>query len=223
MTIDIGWPVVSLALGITVIGVFRKQLAALLDRTEKVKDWISAPKQPTLPPNAAEKPAVAVAADEQKRVDELTRGFDNELLLLQEDEIRADLSGHGFAAETGCEKVLVRHLAGAQIQLAFERLQSEIYGSQVRALRWLNGQPMGTNAYSLRPFYESAVAQFPLLYDDYGFESWLAFLAGRRLIVDAPRADDSQGEESVPIGITVFGRAFLGYLVSTGRADPYRG
>jgi hypothetical protein len=82
----------------------------------------------------------------QPTLEELTSGFNSQLLLFQEEAIRADLTKHGLVAESATEKVLLRHRAGTQIVLHFERIYAVLYNSQLQALRWLNSQPADVTA-----------------------------------------------------------------------------
>ena len=142
----LNWPEVALALGVIAILVFRVPLSRLIERTEKVKDWLVAPKQPSVPNTAHASLPTRSPSDEQKALEQLTTGFNNQLLLTQEEAVRADLARHQLRAETATEKVLLRHLAGTQIAPHFERTYAVIYRSQLQALRWLNAQPSGVHA-----------------------------------------------------------------------------
>ena len=133
----LNWPEVALLLGVVAVVVFRAPLSRLIERTEKVKDWLVAPKQPTVPASADLSLPTRSPSDEQKAIEKLTAGFNSQLLLMQENAVRAELAQHQLSAETATEKVLLRHLAGTQIALHFERTYAVIYRSQLQALRWL--------------------------------------------------------------------------------------
>ena len=75
---ELNWPATGQILGFTAMVVFRKPLTDLLGRTEKIKDWISAPKQTALLPSDV---AQSVASDTDK-TEVLAKSFDSELLLL---------------------------------------------------------------------------------------------------------------------------------------------
>ena len=111
---ELNWPAVALVLGLSAILVFRQPLTRLLERTEKIKDWLVAPKQPQLPTAPDSALPTLDTKDEQRRIEELTEGFNSQLLLFQEESIRADLAKHGLQADSACERVLLRHLAGVQ-------------------------------------------------------------------------------------------------------------
>src|ERR1700754_4408589 len=195
---------------------FRLPLTRLLERTEKVKDWLFAPKQPTLPTPADQTLPTRDAAADQQALEALTEGFNSQLLLLQEESIREDLKKHGLTAEGACEKVLLRHLAGTQVALHFEKTYANIYRSQLDALRWLNAQADGVTALKLRPFFDHAVKAWPLIYQAGDFRSWLGFLAAQGLVTESAESV-AAGDDAEPFGlvITVLGREFLAYLVNS--------
>lgn len=218
---ELNWPAVGLILGLAFLALFRVPLVRLLERTERVKDWLVAPKQPALPVAADQLLPTRDAAADQKAIEALTQGFNSQLLLLQEDSIREDLKKHGLSADSACEKVLLRHLAGTQITLHFEKTYATIYLSQLQALRWLNAQSAGVTASHLKPFFDAAVKTWPMLYVNRDFISWVGFLAAQGLMTESPDSVASP-EEAEPFGlaITVLGREFLVYLVNGGRSDP---
>jgi hypothetical protein len=223
-TMELNWPAVGLVLGLTVLVMFRAPLTRLLERTEKVKDWLVAPKQPSVPAPADQNLPTHDAAADQKALEGLTEGFNSQVLLLQEESIREDLKKHGLSAESASEKVLLRHLAGTQVALHFEKAYANIYRSQLDALRWLNAQTEGVTAAKLRPFFDQAVKAWPLIYQTTDFRSWLGFLAARGLITESAESV-AAGDQADPFGleITVLGREFLGFLVNGGRTDPVLG
>ena len=62
--------------------------------------------------------------------------------------------------------------------------------------------------------YERAKRQFPAMYPvEFNFKVWLSYLANPELIV----------QDETSASITVFGRYFLVYLLSTGKGRPYIG
>jgi hypothetical protein len=100
----LNWPEAVVILGCIVIAVFRAPLSRLIERTEKVKDWLVAPKQqlPALPAAEADQSLPTRNREEEQRgLEQLTKDFDNALLLIQEDAIRADLAKAKLVVETG--------------------------------------------------------------------------------------------------------------------------
>ena len=216
---DLNWPTSGLLLGLTAILAFRPQLAALLDRTEKVKDWLVAPKQSAT--NGLSAPG---SAEAQKQIEALTAGFNNQLLYTQEERIVAEVKTHAFEVTTPLERALIKHLAGTQILLHFERTYTWIYGSQVRALRWLNAAKRGVTTAEVRPFFDEAKGRFESLYAVYDFKQWLRFLAIQGLVTESEESKNAGADaEPSDIQISLAGREFLKYLVDQGRADPWFG
>lgn len=221
---ELNWPAVVLVLGLASLVLFRGAFTRLIERTEKVKDWLHAPKQPSVPASTDQTLPTRDLIQEQRSLEVLTQDFNNQLLLIQEESIRTDLATHGFTADGACEKVLVKHLAATQIVLTFEKVYAVLYGSQLQALRWLNSQPAGVHADALKPFYEQAVNAWPAMYQNVDFRSWLSFLAGQGLITESEASSlTGDEEEAFGVTITVMGREFLAYLVNGGRADPWAG
>ena len=216
MKVELNWPVVALVIGIAALLLFRRPLAGLLERTEKIKDWLVAPRPQSLPNADEATDPKAVAIEQKRRIDALTEGFSSKLLLIREAAIVEDLQNHGLSVSTDTEKVLVKHLAGSQIVVGFERLFAVIYRSQVQALRWINGQPTGAARDDLEVLYERAKAQWPTMYEHYSLEQWTAFMVLQGLLTLEQSAED----EVVSLQITVFGREFLAFLVNDGRSDP---
>jgi hypothetical protein len=221
---DLNWPATGLLLGLVGIAAFRRPLTRLIERTERVKDWLVAPKQASLPAPADQALPTRDAAQEQRGLEQLTQGFNSQLLLLQEEAIRRDLGGHGLTADGACEKVLLRHLAGTQIALHFEKIYASIYGSQLGVLRWLNSQAVGVHEQQLLPFFQQAAKEWPAIYQHTEFRSWLGFLAAQGLITESEEsAAAGEEEDAFGLAITVLGREFLAYMVNGGRPDAYIG
>lgn len=216
---DLNWPTAALILALVCVLAFRHQLARLIDRIEGIKGWLSAPKQPTKVAAPAEHPP-----DANKQLEELTAGFQNQLVVQQEARIIADLDKHGLKVSSPAEKVLLKHLAGTQLVLYFERVHAEIYGSQVRFLRWLSGQTKDVALDALKPFYDQGAAAAPGHYKNVSLPDWGGFLFYRGLIDESP-ASAAAGPKADPFGlhITTMGREYLKYLVDAHKADPWFG
>ena len=58
----------------------------------------------------------------------------------------------------------------------------------------------------LKPFYDTAMKEYPSVYEKYSFDAWLRFLEGQILVI---RKGDI-------VEITMEGREFLKYLVDMG-------
>jgi hypothetical protein len=213
---NLDWPAVVLVLGGVFLLLFRKPIGQLLDRTEKVKDWLVAPKQGVASVLPAPDPI-----EDQRRVEQLTKSFNNQLLLAQEESIAEDLEKARLTIHSATEKVLLRHLAATQIVLHFERLSGTIFRSQVQALRWLNGLNTPANAQALRRFYNVAGPELAILSPATTFEDWMMFLANQSLLTGPGESEPQAAvSDTSEYQITILGREYLKYLVETGRPDP---
>ena len=78
-------------------------------------------------------------------------------------------------------------LARTVIFSQFEIVQSQIYGSQLKTLNFLNEQssipPSKSTLNAL--FYRSAVTNFPGIYENRPFDAWFGFLKHSGLVVEA--------------------------------------
>jgi hypothetical protein len=197
------WPLVVLLLGFGFMFLFKRPIAGLLDRTKRVsKSGLETFENPQVPAPHTPDPLT-----------EFMGSFDNPLLRQQETDIDRDLQNRGFTETNAIIKALTRSLAGTQILAAFERVQNIIWASQISLLTVLNGLPNGMTEDEARPFYDNAAAGFPVLYEHYTFDNWLAFLESQMLIE----------RRSGRINISLFGREFLKWRVDAGRAGPFHG
>jgi hypothetical protein len=177
---------------------FRKNIAALIDRTKMVK-FPGTEIQATAP---TQKP-VETKPDETEK---LMNALESPALKATEDEIRKDLENRGTVDK---EKVLIRYLAVASLSILFERINALIWGSQIYILEHLNTIRTGVNKDEIkRLFYDDAITRYPLYYVGYSYEAYLRFLKASQLII----------EENEILKITNLGVEFLRYLAETGRS-----
>lgn len=102
--------------------------------------------------------------------------------------------------------LLVRHLAQAQLQTAFERIYSIIFGSQIAGLRALADARGAILRSDAERFFEEKRDTIPELKNlNTTFDRWLKYLHRSDLLTD-------NGTE---IEITDFGRDFLSYISAT--------
>lgn len=106
------------------------------------------------------------------------------------------------------EDLLISALAQAQLSTLFERIYSQIFGTQIAGLRQLNAAGRVT-LQDAREFFDQVTATFPDAYRQHGLEGWLEFLRRNNLV---RQHDDGSLE------ITDLGRDFLQYL--TGQRLP---
>jgi len=182
-----------LELGVAVIAIFTK--ADFFDDQQKVKN----------------KQAIAQKTDPKKiSTKELLQMFDNRLLREVEELISLDLEKVSYPSHEEKEKLLIKLYASEKIARFFEHTYSSIFGSQIKALRYLN-----TYAGSYIPstgihkFYDAVKTQYERISSKYSFENWLNYLERIVLIL---RNKDT-------VCITVRGQEFLKYLVDQGLTD----
>jgi len=198
------WPIVVTVLGFGFMLLFRRPVAALVERTKKVgKSGLETFESPQLP----------APADKPDALAEFMGTYDNPLLREQEAAITADLKTRGLTEPSAAQKALIRSLAGTQILLLFERVQSLIWASQIALLTYLNSRPAGATLAEVRPFYDDAVQKFPPFYQGYSFDSWVTFLQSWMLL-------ERQGDS---VALSKAGREFLKWRIEAGRAGPFHG
>lgn len=135
------------------------------------------------------------------------RSFDSVTFRLQENAIREDLEQQILTDPEAIE-VLIRHLAGTQIELTFNEIDYYIWQSQVELLQHLNSSP-GCLAEELKIFYHSAASRSPNPIEFMGnktFEQYLQFLTSHELVT----------ELSGSYHISPRGRDFLVFLTAKG-------
>ena len=194
-----GWPAAAVILVIFFLIVFRKDISALLRRAQKIgKNGIQifAPQSQGFP-------------EKKSSAEELMRAFDSLTLLEKEKSIKKDLESRGLLNQQEVIDVLIRHLAVAQMSLAFEYINKLIWGSQLEILVHLNAKPQGEPPDMLKPSYENAALTYPTAFAGYTFDQYLNFLVSTKLITFR------EGKYF----IANFGRDFLAYLVNTGQTS----
>lgn len=194
----LAWPAVVLILGTIALLLFRQPLIRLIDRASKIgKGGIEAV-------STAQEAGIEV---KPSPADELMKAFDNALLLQREKIIRDELDRLKGTSASERERILIRFLAASNLAMAFDRLYSLIWGSQIGVLQFLNtGAPEVADVGRLNVWYEQAAARDPDVYKAYSFDQWLGFLQVAGLL----RRDGERVE------ITLEGREFLKYLVQQG-------
>jgi hypothetical protein len=200
----VAWPGVVVVLGFGFMLLFRRPITAVLERTRRVgKGGLETFESPQLP----------APTDKPDPLAEFMGSFDNPLLREQEAVILADIKARWLADPYVAQKALVRSLAGTQILLLFERIQSLIWASQVALLTYLNSRPTAAPLNEVRRFYDDAAQKYPDLYHGYSFDSWVTFLASWMLI-------ERHGEF---VSLSKAGREFLKWRIEIGRAGPFHG
>jgi hypothetical protein len=198
----IKWPLVVVAIGVVAIVCFRRCIAAFINRARGVK-YPGGEIQAGPPP---QDPAEIKVGSAEK----FLQALDSPVLLDTEKAIREILAKEGIATAEDKEKVLIRHLAIAQLNFAFSRIDFLIYLGQLKIIEVLNSNPAPKQM--ARDMYNLAVTVYPEVLKDYPFEKYLGFLKTNNLIL----------EHEETLSITLFGREFLAFLVRTARNAVYR-
>jgi hypothetical protein len=200
------WPVAIFV----IVSIFRKPLIGLFNRGFSLrvgKDLfsIAAP----FPALQSEKPGETGLENRTSPVEKAKYG-ELPLVRRREDLIRQDLQKlQPDAQPQEVVNVLVRHLAVAQLSLYAEQIYRTIFGSQIALLKQLNIAGSLTRD-QLESFYETAKAQFPLLYATYSFEQYLHYLQVWNLI---------STQDNKHYVITDEGKAFLQWIVIVGASE----
>jgi len=141
----------------------------------------------------------------KRKIDELTRNLNSQLLNELEDAIKVEVKGWNLD-DKEVVNVLIKHQAAVQIAYHFEVIYRWIFGSQLNALEFLNAQTVGQPSAVLRNFYGAVVTQYPDIYRSISFDAWLGFLKDAVLIT----------ESNGLLHITVRGREFLTHITKAG-------
>lgn len=192
------WPITVLIMFSIIIVVFYKPLRSFLERINSLKlpyGIESSIKQDTN--NLKKSDTVA---------DEILKVFDNQLMILQEQRIRANISLDKIQAPDDKIKVLLKYLTGMTINALFEKAYYYIYGTQIQLLESINSKPEGELKSNLKMYFDKSVDMQPIP-DGSNYDSYLNFLKYYDLI---EIADDR-------IKISLTGREFLAFLIHAGK------
>jgi hypothetical protein len=198
----IKWPLVVVAIVFFAIVCFRRCIAAFINRARGVK-YPGGEIQAGPPPQDPTEIKVGSA-------EKLLQAFESPVLLDAEKAIREILAKERVATAEDKEKVLIRHLATAQLNFTFLCIDVQIYLGQLRILEALNSNPAPKQM--ARDVYNAAIPLYPEALKDYPFEKYLGFLKTTNLIL----------EDEETLSITPFGREFLAFLVRMARNAVYR-
>src|SRR5665213_1798581 len=135
-------------------------------------------------------------------IDTFWRSYDNALLVGVEATVREMSDRCQAGAER--ERYLIRYVATREIINYFERVWRDILGSQIEALEALN--PASLRSEQLEIYYLTAAATYTDSYATFTFESWIRFMLTNDLV--------SESDGSI-ITLTLFGREFLKYIISS--------
>lgn len=152
-----------------------------------------------------EKPTRQKKNDNEKNVEELLNRIGDSIVISElEKTIIRDLKEKDLGITTETEKVLVRHLAGTQLLLGFERIHKFIFASQLNLLRKLaNIVPEGYTKTEITEFFADVRLQFPNSFKDWDENKYLAYLYSNILIV--------KGEHD-KVHLTNLGQEYLNWI-----------
>lgn len=202
---QITWHHMAFFFALVFILVFRAPLSKLIERITKInRDGLVA--EPT-PETQREQTSGQQAV--QQLLDVVGASI---VISEQEENIRKDLLTRGLSVEGDSNKVLIKHLAGTQLLLAFERIHSLIFGSQINLLKTLNevagqGRPLR----EMSQYFEKVRIAFKEELGDWSLEQYLGYLFGQNLIV----RHDNQ------FHITHLGVEYLTWMARNGRREDH--
>lgn len=146
-------------------------------------------------------------------VQELIDRIGNSIVITNlEESIKKELNDKGLEIDGDTNKVLIRHLAGTQLLLEFERIHSHIFGSQIYLLRQLNKAiPNGLAESDVLLHFENVKKRYNESFLDWTSEIYLAYLYSRILI--------TKTEDTNNIHITNLGVEYLTWITRNGIDD----
>jgi len=210
------WGFWLFAFGIIFILVFRRSIAALIERVRKVGhgQWAAEadapPEQKVTPPVVTEALAQATGkkAEPQVVADQiLEKVLKSPLIADVEEKLKADFARNGLTAgEPETLRVTTTLLATSMVIAEFERLYNVIWTSQIEILRASNDRSLTVE--EIRKHYDQAAARTPVVYEKDSFDRYLGFLTTQLLLTKTTAGQ---------YGITVKGRAFLAFMVQTAK------
>lgn len=147
-----------------------------------------------------------------ENVQELIDRIGNSIVITSlETRIKDELKEKDLEIDSDTSTVLVRHLAGTQLMLEFERIHSVIFGSQIYLLKDLNSSiPDGLLKEEVYAHIERVRQHFSESLANWSNEQYLSFLYSSILIVDG---------DGNTIHITNMGVEYLIWITRNGFRD----
>lgn len=157
------------------------------------------------------KPKTQKKIDNDKNVQELLNRIGNTFVISElEKTIIEELNEKELKITTESEKVLIRHLAGTQLLLGFEKIDKYIFGSQLNLLNQLNEiAPEGFTKNEIKEFYEDVKLDFPNTFNDWDENKYLRYLFVNVLIIKTENK----------IHLTNLGQEYLNWVSLNKNAD----
>lgn len=149
--------------------------------------------------------------DNEKNVQELLDRIGNSIVISSmEESIKKELNDRGLDINSETSTVLIRHLAGTQLLLGFERIHSLIFGSQLNLLRELNLiAPEGFTKQEIEDYFENVKDEFPNSFSGWDVKKYLIYLFSNILIV----------KNENKIHITNLGQEYLNWIEENNISD----
>ena len=196
------WPAVVVSCFVFFCLCFRSQVSALLGRTTSVgKDGLKA-----FPPTGQ----TPIDATRLEQAQEPFEVLISPAIKEREELIRSELRDKGLHENTETTKVLVRHLATANLVLVFEECYRVILGSQILLLKAANVQrATGIAEDDLADYFVEVQEQYAPTFDEWSVDNYIAFLLASTLMV----------EESASYKITNLGVEFLEWIIKVGATE----
>ncbi len=203
------WPLSVVIIVLVGLGMFRSQLAGLINRAKKIGSGTT----------AIDFSEAAITERQQMQVQTTTKslptnqienhplGPPSVVVADVEREVTEKLTSFNEGDETKMKR-LVRGFSVMMLQKEFEILYRTIFGSQLDLLLRANAGGIGDLA--AQEIFENAKGLYPNVHQTATFDMWLAFPLNTRLI------ERRQGL----IVTTPRGKEFLQYLVEVGLTNP---
>ena len=150
---------------------------------------------------------------ENDNVQELLDRIGNSIVISDiETSIKEELASKKLEIDGDTSKVLLRHLAGTQLLLQFEKIHSVIFGSQLYLLKSLNKSipDGGIPEFEVFAHFEKVKQKYSDSYANWDSEQYLGFLYAHVLIIKA---------ESDIIKITNMGVEYLTWITRNGLSE----
>ncbi|MEQ1638756.1 MAG: hypothetical protein ABL903_19015 [Methylococcales bacterium] len=197
-----GWPHFSFLFGLLFVLLFKSQLAELISRITSIgKEGVKA--SPT--------PEAQREKKKTEAVQELLLAIGDSIVLRDfEGRIKSDLIVRELEIEGDTVKILIKHLAAANVLLEFEQVHNLILGSQIYLLKKLNeivGQRQ--NREKVFAHFEHVREMFKSDLGAWSFEQYMAFLIGRSLLTI----------DNETYHITNFDVEYLTWMARNGRSE----
>jgi len=200
----ITWQHMVFIFALVFIFTFRHPLSGLIKRTTKInKEGLTAELSPE-----SQREDVKTSSE---AVQQLLDAVGNSIVLNEiEENIKNELAEKNLLNGDAATKVLVKHLAGTQLLLAFERIHGSIFGSQIFLLKKLNevaGQGRSED------YVKKHIEHVKEVYTDdlggWSADQYLEFLYSQQLIV----------KDKDKIHLTNLGVEYLTWMVRNGRRE----